>query len=85
MVCKLNGHPYDSFVNKPKIAGICDFDESPLIKRKDDAVRVLNQRLAEFEEKTLIVLDMYKKAGILIELDGEGSPSEVLNLLSQQL
>lgn len=38
--------------------------------RHDDAAHILEVRLNEYETKTLPVLEFYKKAGLLIELNG---------------
>lgn len=38
--------------------------------RHDDAAHILEVRLKEYETKTLPVIEYYKQAGLLIELDG---------------
>lgn len=45
--------------------------------RFDDSEEVLATRLAEFQEKTLPVLDYYRNMGILIEVDGRRTRDEV--------
>ena len=51
--------------------------------RHDDTEEILNIRLAEFREKTLPVLEYYRKLGILSEISGEGTRDDVTdNILS---
>lgn len=45
--------------------------------RHDDNIEVLDQRLKEYREKTLPVLESYRQKGLLIEIDGNQSVEEV--------
>lgn len=45
--------------------------------RPDDSEEILMTRLAEFQEKTLPVLDYYRDLNMLIEIDGRRSRDEV--------
>ena len=45
--------------------------------RYDDTSKILEKRLQEFAEKTLPVLDVYKKLGLLITVDGNQSRNDV--------
>lgn len=45
--------------------------------RLDDTLEVLQTRFAEFQSKTMPVIDYYKNRGILIEIDGKLSREEV--------
>lgn len=45
--------------------------------RHDDTEDILNIRFKEFSEKTLPVLDYYRKLGLLIEVNGYGTRDEV--------
>jgi len=47
--------------------------------RLDDAEEILATRLAEFQEKTLPVLDYYRNLKMLIEIDGGRTRDEVTN------
>lgn len=53
--------------------------------RQDDAKESLEIRLDEFREKTLAVLDFYRKMGILIEIDGDQPPEKVLTDIIDRL
>jgi len=45
--------------------------------RHDDTLEVLEVRLQEYHEKTLPVIDYYRKKGLLIEIDGHQNPEIV--------
>lgn len=45
--------------------------------RYDDTAEILEKRLVEYREKTLPVIDAYERLGLLIRLDGSGTPEEV--------
>jgi len=47
--------------------------------RLDDSEEILVTRLAEFQEKTLPVLDYYRNLNMLIEIDGKHTRDEVTN------
>lgn len=46
-------------------------------ERADDAQHILDTRFAEFAEKTLPVIDHYRDAGLLIEIDGKPDVARV--------
>lgn len=45
--------------------------------RYDDTAEILENRLKEYREKTLPVIAEYEKLGLLVKIDGTGSPDEV--------
>lgn len=45
--------------------------------RYDDTAEILEKRLVEYREKTLPVIDAYETLGLLIRLDGNGTPASV--------
>lgn len=54
-------------------------------ERLDDAEHVLNNRLEEFNTKTLPVIEFYKDQGMLIEIDGMPERADVLKDILDQL
>ncbi len=46
-------------------------------RRADDRSGVLDRRLGEYHDKTLPVLEFYREHGLLLEVDGSGTPDEV--------
>lgn len=53
--------------------------------RVDDAEHILDTRIAEFTEKTLPVIDYYRQAGLLIEIDSRIPKPEVTRIILEQL
>lgn len=45
--------------------------------RRDDTEEIMITRFREFEEKTMPVIDFYRKLDLLIEIDGRGSREQV--------
>lgn len=53
--------------------------------RIDDASDILQQRIQEFNQKTLPVIDFYQQAGLLIRVNGEQSRPAVMQELLTKL
>ena len=56
---------FNTVLNPPKQEGICDKCGSDLIKRKDDNVETIKNRLSTYEQNTSPLVDYYKQKGIL--------------------
>ena len=48
-----------------------------LTQRPDDNRESVRRRLAVYREQTAPVIDYYRRAGTIIEVDGEGPPDDV--------
>ncbi|MCQ3936455.1 MAG: adenylate kinase [Chloroflexi bacterium] len=68
--CRAQGHIYHEKFNQPKQAGICDVDGSELYQREDDKVETVTKRIRVYLEQTMPLVDYYRKAGKLVEIDG---------------
>lgn len=79
------GHIYHTEFNPPKDDGVCDVDQLPLNKRKDDTEESLLQRLKIFEVKTRPLLDAYKKDGNMHVIDGKQSIEAVFDSIKKVL
>ena len=55
----------------------CDDCDGDLLVREDDRPEAVVRRLKVYEEQTLPVVGYYRGVGLLVEVDGEGSPGEV--------
>ena len=55
-----------SFAERP----VCPYCDGPLVRRNDDDVEVLKNRLAEFNDKTQPLAQFYEKARQLRKIDG---------------
>jgi adenylate kinase len=69
----------------PKEPGICDICGGNLVKREDESDETTKRRLEIFEEETRDTIEMFKKQGKLIEIDGEGTPDEEYELVKKAL
>lgn len=56
-----------------------------LEQRDDDTEDVVKERLRVYEENTEPVIEFYREKGELVEIDGEASPDEVFERLSELL
>jgi adenylate kinase len=77
-LCSLDGETYNIYTMPPEDLKKC---HGTLTQREDDTTEAVNKRLDIYYNSTVKVLDFYKKKGVLVELDGEGSPDEVFSLL----
>lgn len=68
--CRAEGHVFHAAYNPPKVAGICDVDGSELYQREDDKTETVKRRIEVYLESTTPLLDYYKQAGLLVEVDG---------------
>lgn len=75
--CTKCGHVYHIEFNPPKVAGVCDFDGSPLYQREDDTEETQKRRIDVYFEQTAPLLDFYRERGLLVEVDGNQSINEV--------
>ncbi|MHB0924259.1 MAG: adenylate kinase [Bellilinea sp.] len=79
--CRAQGHIYHSLYNPPKILGVCDEDGSELYQREDDQPATVERRIRVYFEQTSPLIDHYRKAGLLIEIDGTQSIEQVTTTL----
>jgi adenylate kinase len=62
---------------KPQAEGICDQCGGTLVQREDDRLETLNVRIKTYEENTRPLVEFYRKRGLLITINAEGSPEEI--------
>ena len=83
-VCTTCGTPYH--VNAPpKNDWICDKDGGEVVQREDDTPEAVTKRLELYEKATRPLLDFYEGLGLLVTVDGVGSPDEVFNRVIEGL
>lgn len=69
-VCENCGTPYHITNKKPKVDGVCDVCSGKLVKRKDDNVDTIKDRLKVFHDQTAPLIDYYanqKKLSVVSE------------------
>jgi adenylate kinase len=86
-ICRLFRHPI-LFSKETKNLKNCPFDGSKLIIREDDDPKVIKTRWKEYKERTLPLIDYFKKERIkVIEVNGEPPPvvvfQEILKAISR--
>lgn len=83
--CRAQGHIYHEKFNPPKLAGVCDVDGSEVYQREDDKVETVTKRIHVYIEQTMPLVEYYRKAGKLIEIDGTQAVEEVTKELLSAL
>jgi adenylate kinase len=73
-VCQAPCHITDS---PPKVEGVCDVCGGELYQRPDDTEESIKKRLEVFSAETAPLVDYYRRAGKLLEVDGEGGVDKV--------
>src|ERR1700686_800405 len=76
LTCPSCGRSYRFEPDQPRPLG-CEADGRDLIVRPDDRPKTAQRRIAVYLEKTLPVLDHYRKQGVVAEIEGIGSVEEV--------
>lgn len=77
-VCKTCGAIYS--VDSPPTNGwICDKDGGEVVQRDDDSEAAVRKRLDLYAAETLPLVPYYEDMGILVHIDGLGSPDEVFD------
>jgi adenylate kinase len=80
-----SGRTYHLEFNPPRVPGIDDDDGGPLVQRPDDTAEVVSKRLATYEALTAPLIEYYRKASLLVWIDGlapiERVTKEVLTAL----
>ncbi|UCC41679.1 MAG: adenylate kinase [Candidatus Aminicenantes bacterium] len=61
---------YNLAIHSPKKEGICDVCGGELIRRKDDTLEVIRERLRVYNEQTEPLVDYYQKKEVFHEIDG---------------
>jgi adenylate kinase len=63
------GRTYNSVTNPPRVPGIDDDDGGPLVQREDDKLETVTKRLDVYESQTAPLVDYYRRAGKLVEVN----------------
>ena len=68
--CKAEGHIFHERFNPPRQKGVCDYDGSQLYQRDDDTEETVKNRIHVYFKQTMPLIDYYRQAGLLLEVDG---------------
>ncbi len=76
--CARCGEMYHDKFKMPKIKGICDVcGAKKFVRRVDDTVEVVQERLNKYRELTEPLLPYYEEKGVLCTVDGVGDITQV--------
>ena len=76
-VCGSCGATYHVRFNRPRAEGVCDACGGRLVQRPDDREEAIVGRLRAYREQTRPLEERYQKVGLLLTVDGRGTPDEV--------
>ena len=79
------GATYHVVFNAPKLEDTCDSCGEKLILRDDDKPETVKKRLDVYHEQTQPLIDYYKKAGALREVDGPVDMEDVFQAIVKVL
>ena len=68
--CLKCGQTYHIVYNPPKKENVCDVCGEALVLRDDDKPETVKKRLDVYHDQTQQLIDYYKAAGVLAEVDG---------------
>ncbi len=75
--CKSCGRGYHVRFDPPAEEGRCDVCGGELVQRDDDREETIRKRLDVYDEQTAPLINYYREAGLLIEVDGMQPIGEV--------
>jgi len=75
-VCDKCGFNYHLDFIKPNREGICDKCSGTLYRREDDKPEAIKERLKVYREKTEPLINYYKEKGLIVDVDGSGTPED---------
>ena len=61
----------------PRVAGVCDHCSAKLQQREDDRPEAVRVRMEVYEKSTQPLTEFYRKRGLLVTIEAEGTPEEI--------
>ncbi len=84
-VCPNCGVSYHIDNNPPKVEGICDVCQTPIIQREDDKEQTVLDRIKVYDSQTKPLVDFYNKQDLVFTVDGTLPIDEITNKLVTEL
>jgi len=78
-ICRNCQAPYHEIDSPPKVKGKCDRCGGELYQRADDNPETVKNRLKVYFAETAPLIEYYRKAGKLVEVESIGGPDAVNN------
>ena len=85
LICRGCQTPYSRDPSGTTAEGCCEACGGELYQREDDRPEAIGKRLETYFEETEPLVDYYRQAGILREVDGEGTVGEVRTAIGAAL
>jgi adenylate kinase len=70
-ICSRCKRTYHKEFRRPRIRGICDDCGGKVVRRHDDDPATHRDRLRTYAEKTLPLVEYYRRSGVLLEVNGD--------------
>jgi adenylate kinase len=84
-VCRNCQAPCYSVTSHPKTGGKCKLCGGELYQRPDDDSKTVKKRLDVYFTETTPIIEYYRQAGKLLEVDGEGSVDDITGRITRAL
>ncbi len=85
LTCRSCQTPYHRRYNPPEKEGVCDKCGGELYVRDDDNPGTIRARLKTYHAQTEPLIDYYRNAGILVDIDGELPLNEVTGEMLREI
>ena len=76
-LCSKCGLDYNLIHHRPAVADVCDVCGGMLVARPDDNLDAIRARLAEYHAATEPTLELFRKKGLIVRVDGTPPPEAV--------
>ena len=83
--CSSCGLDYNLIGHRPDVAGVCDVCGGALEQRADDNEAAILSRLKDYHQKTVPILDLFRKKELVIQVDGTGDPNDIQQEIRERL
>ncbi|MGI5129956.1 adenylate kinase [Pseudonocardia sp. CA-107938] len=83
--CRACQAQYNTYFAPSRVEGICDACGGELVTRSDDNATTAQLRLEVYDNQTAPLVEHYRAAGVLREIDGTGDPDEVAGRIAASL
>ncbi len=82
--CTKCGEIYNVKSNPPKVEGVCDKCDGPVVQRDDETEEAISNRLDVYNEKTAPLAGFYEKEGLLLTVQATSSDA-VIDTIKEKL
>jgi adenylate kinase len=80
-----NGHIFNKYSARPRIAGVCDQDGLSLHQREDDSEQAVRKRLQLHKKSVANIMEFYRVQNKLITINGNASIDSVSDAVRKAL